>query len=304
MRALSWTPLVAVLLVVRSASADGTSDCIASSESGQSLRDSHSLLEARDKFAECSRDLCPRAIRLDCIRQRTEVAAAIPSVVFRAKDSKGDELTEVTVTCDGSVIASRLDGKAVSVDPGAHTFRFEGAGFTPFDRKIVVGEGEKNRLVVVETVSETASTRTSANNANDDTASTTSSQSASPEVVNPAPFPMASVIVGGIGVAAAVPMAIFWLAGTNDVRDMKDTCAPSAGGAGCPASRVDSDRTKLVVGDVFMGVSLAGIITGAVLYFTRSIDHSNHEAGASTALLRWDATPVPGGAMATAAARF
>jgi hypothetical protein len=279
--------LLALATAAPPAAADDTSDCIAASEAAQSLRDRRALLEAHDKLAVCSRDVCPGPIRADCIQQRGEVDAATPSVVFRARDAHAEDLVDVKVLCDGVVLATQVDGKAVAVDPGAHVFRFEAQGVPPVERKLIIGEGEKARLVVAEM------------------------HSGAPAVVVLAPAPaeppnrlwLPGLVVGAVGVAGAVPMVIFWLSGTGDIHQMKETCAPAAGGAGCPADRVDSDRTKLVLGDVFLGVAAAGIATGAVLLFTHRGSSGKELRGDVTAL-RFDASPVPGGALVSAGARF
>jgi hypothetical protein len=136
--------------------------------------------------------------------------------------------------------------------------------------------------------------------------------SGAPAVRVPAPAPPAErpdwlwtpgLVVGAAGVASAVPMAIFWISGTSDIHQMKDSCAPSAGGAGCPADRVDSDRTKLVLGDVFLGIAVAGVATSAVLLFTHRAHAAQGTHGDATAF-HLDASPMPGGAWVSAAARF
>jgi hypothetical protein len=301
--------ILAGLAVARAAAADDTSACIAASEAAQSMRDRRELLEAREKFAACSRDVCPRPVRADCMQQRTEVDAAIPTVVLRAKDARGEDAVDVKVFCDGAVLATQLDGKARPVNPGAHTFRFEIDGVAPFERKVVVGEGEKNRLVVGEAPHEAAPP-------NSEVPGAQPSTSAGPVEVpaNPTPSEAAAdasghalsipgLIAGGIGVAATIPMAILWVSGTNAVHQMRGTCAPAAGGAGCDASRVDSARTQLVLGDVFLGVSVVGVVTGAVLIFTHLGGHHEEAAPAATAL-RLDASPLPGGAFVSALASF
>ena len=249
MYARSFAFLIAVMSFTRTAAADDTSVCIAASEAGQSLRDKQALLEAREKFATCSRDVCPRPIRADCMQQRDAVEAAMPSVVLRAKDTRGEDAIDVKVFCDGAVLATQLDGRARPVNPGAHVFRFEIQGVPPFERKVVVGEGEKNRLVVGDAPRETPPSNPSAT-PNDKATTPTSpddgSTSASPggganEAAGRAGahgLSIPGLIVGGIGVAATIPMAILWISGAGDVKQMRDTCAPSAGGSGCAASRI------------------------------------------------------------------
>jgi hypothetical protein len=281
----------ALVAPARVAAADDTSDCIAASEAAQTLRDQRALLEARDKLTQCARDVCPGPIRLDCIQQQVVVSAAMPSLVLRAKDAHGDDVTEVTVLCDGKPFATRLDGKALLVNPGSHVFRFESATLPPVERPIVVAEGEKNRLVVTDLTMPTAPPPSEP------------SVAASPaprDRVNGDGLFVPGVVFAGIGVAALTPMSVLWVTGTHDIHEMRTTCAPAAGGGGCPADRVDSDRTKLVVGDVFMGIAAAGIATGAVLIVVSSYPAADERP----ASLRVEASPLNGGAYVSATGRF
>lgn len=288
----AWSLLLALVTAAPEATADDTSDCIAASEAAQSLRDHRALLQAQSRLAVCSRDVCPGPVRADCIQLRGEVAAAMPSVVFRAKDARAEDLVDVKVFCDGAPLATHLDGSAVAVDPGAHTFRFEAEGVPTIERKLVIGEGEKNRLIVAEM--------------------TSGAPLPSAAVAPGSPLDQArgsrlsipGLVAGAIGVAAAVPMIILWVSGTSDISQMRDTCAPSAGGAGCPADRVNSDHTKLVVGDVFLGVAAAGVATGAILILTHLRASGGKESGGEQAGVRLDASPMPGGGFVSASARF
>jgi hypothetical protein len=248
------------------------------------------------------------------MQQRNEVDAAIPSVVLRAKDARGEDAVEVKVLCDGAEFATQLDGKARPLNPGAHTFRFELEGIAPFERKVVVAEGEKNRLVLGEAPRDSVPPHEAENpvaqpsNPGAPADGTTATPAGEPPSETPGGtaargLSIPGLIVGGIGVAATVPMAIFWLSGTGDVHQMRDTCAPSAGGSGCPASRVESDRTQLVLGDIFLGISAVGIATGAILLLTHGVGHSEGSSPTTTAM-RWDATPLPGGALVSALAPF
>jgi len=45
----------------------------------------------------------------------------------------GSNITDVTVTLDGTRLATRLDGKAVSVDPGEHVLTFVADGYPTFE---------------------------------------------------------------------------------------------------------------------------------------------------------------------------
>ena len=136
------------LLAALPARADVQS-CIAASEKGQRARSSGKLREARDAFQSCGADACPAMVRRDCVQWQSEVTQALPTVVFGAKDAKGRDLFDVTVTMDGEVIVSKLDGKSIPVDPGPHTFKFDVAGLPSVVEKALVKEGEKSRGMTV-----------------------------------------------------------------------------------------------------------------------------------------------------------
>ena len=105
-----------------------TADCLAATESSLALRNEHKLREARAQLLICSAASCPADMRDECTRRVGEVNAAIPTIVFAVKDAAGNDLVAVRVTMDGQPIAERLEGTALSIDPGAHTFTFETTG--------------------------------------------------------------------------------------------------------------------------------------------------------------------------------
>jgi hypothetical protein len=291
------------LLLARPAFADDTAECIAASEAAQQLRDDHALLEAREKLIVCSRPACPAPIRKDCLDLGAQVDAAVPTIVLRARDPRGSDVVDVKVYCDGALMATKLDGKALRIDPGAHAFRFEPAGLPVTSRTIVLGEGEKNRLEVVDLVGadvpRSAGVDAGAGAGKETPASArTEEAGVSTASTERSALLLPSLIVGAAGVAALVPMGVMWAIGTTDVHHMRTTCAPSAGGAGCEPSQVDSARTKLIVGDVFLGVAVAGIGTGAILFFL-SRGHAQSEAA-----VRVGGALLPGGGYLSTEARF
>ena len=79
------------------------------------------------------------------MRRVDEVSAQIPTIVFSVKDPSGSDLSGVKVTMDGEVLAERLQGTALSIDPGEHTFTFETAGQAPVTRRLVIVEAQKDR---------------------------------------------------------------------------------------------------------------------------------------------------------------
>jgi hypothetical protein len=125
-----------------------TADCLAATEAALKSGDEHRLRGERSQLLICAAASCPADIRATCSRRVGEVNAAMPTIVFEARDASGNDLSAVKVTMDGEVLAERLEGTALSIDPGEHTFVFE-SNQTQATRQLVVAEAEKDRRVLV-----------------------------------------------------------------------------------------------------------------------------------------------------------
>ena len=153
-RALAWAALFALPLLSTSVAAladdDGNKQaCITAADEAQRLRDEHKLVKAREQMVACARDVCPGPIRKDCAKWLTDVEASLSTVTLAARDSRGRDFVDVRVSIDGMLFTEKLDGAALFVDPGPHTFRFEIVGKPPIDERVIVREGERNRAVTV-----------------------------------------------------------------------------------------------------------------------------------------------------------
>ncbi|MGO9836766.1 MAG: hypothetical protein ACLP1X_21430 [Polyangiaceae bacterium] len=138
---------ISVLLAATSARAADptTSDCLTANEGSIKLRADHRLREARAQLLICAAASCPADIRNACTQRVGKVNDAIPTVVFEVKDANDNELTAVAVTIDGQPLVARLEGTAISLDPGEHVFGFEAAGQAKVEKRLVIHEGEKDR---------------------------------------------------------------------------------------------------------------------------------------------------------------
>lgn len=123
--------------------------CLDAATKGQRFRDTHKLLEARDQLRICAAASCPTVVQSDCAGWLASVERALPSIVVTARDSTGTSLIDVKVTVDEQPFLARLEGRAVSIDPGPHTFRFEGPGGATLEQVVVAAEGEQNQRVAV-----------------------------------------------------------------------------------------------------------------------------------------------------------
>ncbi|HEY3820711.1 MAG TPA: hypothetical protein VGL81_26275 [Polyangiaceae bacterium] len=253
--------------------------CFSAAEQAQPLMKQHKLRAAEQKLHVCARESCPRAARTDCRTWLADVTRAEPTVVFVAREERpsGESraVDDVRVSVDGEVIVpAHLEVSAVPLDPGVHTVTFQHAGFDPVEQRIDVREGERDRQVdVVFRASGPASV--------------------APPVpqVHVAPPPEAPVAPEAPSTTRPVPVAVYGLAGAglvavglgavmegwglSDRSHLADTCQPTRS---CAPSDVDSARTRVMVGDVALGVGALLFAGSAYLYLTRDTRASSSGA--------------------------
>jgi len=264
---------IAVLLFARSARpAEATPEdekrvCFQAVDEAQRLHIAHKLVAARDEFLKCARPACPALFRNDCVGWLAEVQAALPSVVFGAKDASGQDLLDVHVSVDGRTVTDRLEGTSKDIDPGPHVFRFEWEGRV-VEQQAVMREGEKDRLVTV--TFPKAPPRAAAQGSR--------------------PVPVGVWILGGVAVAGVAGFTGLFLSTESDVNHLRATCAPPVG-SGCPSSEVDSARTKVTFAYVSLGVGLASAAFATTWFLL-----SRSEKGEATAV---SVEPAPGGGRAS-----
>jgi len=267
--------------------------CASSYEKSQELRAAGSLKAAHEMLVQCAQDYCPAFVQSDCAQWLTEVTRDLPTIVVVAKDKAGEDTTAVTVTMDGAEFLSQLDGKAVAVDPGPHTFHFELAGAEPVEQQIVIRQGQKDRVVSV-----SFSPAPAAEAPGPSPYATAPKGEGAPEADKKAsnPLRLYSYIAGGVGAAGLIGFAVVGGIGKGQESDLRDQhCAPN-----CSRSETDSIKTKYLVADVLLGVGIAGIGTGVTLFFLSQPKKEPPQTGK----LRFDVGAAPGAAMATLAGKF
>jgi hypothetical protein len=121
--------------------------CMDAAVLGQQLRKNLSLRAARDNFQKCAALQCPAIVQADCTRWQNEVSQSIPTVSVRTVDANGMDLLGTKVYLDGALWIDSNDGRAMEVDPGLHTFRYETIKHGTVERSIVIAEGEKLRVL-------------------------------------------------------------------------------------------------------------------------------------------------------------
>jgi len=148
---LSLLAVATFVVSPQNALADDKKTCVDAYVAAQSRRTEHRLLAARTQLRICARQECASLMQgqmnRDCTQWLTDVEASIPTVVFSAKDAAGNDLQDVTVSADGAVVARKLDGHAMEIEPGSHNFTFVDAGGHADTQTVVVLEGTKNQVV-------------------------------------------------------------------------------------------------------------------------------------------------------------
>lgn len=212
--------------------------CVSAYEGAQGAMRRSSLQAARAQLGECLSDSCPGVLRSDCAQWLKEVEARLPAVIIACAGPDGRARTAVRVLVDGVEVADHLEGKAIEMDPGEHTFRFELPGEAPLETKFVVREGDKLQ-------------RLDARFPRASIAETTR------------PVPWTVYALAGVGVATGAAFGYAGLAGMAAKSDL-DRCAPD-----CPHDQVSAVRTKFIVADVFLGLTLLSFGAATYLYMTR-----------------------------------
>jgi hypothetical protein len=258
LRAALAVTVTAVCLAqsARSAHADPPTkaECVSAHGEAQRLRRAGQLRETRAQLLVCANPSCPEPVTAECIPWLADVERALPTVVFEARLADGGDAIDVTVFVDGEKVEDKLDGRATAVNPGAHAIRFVPAsGAATVERRVVVAEGEKTRVIRVDLPSAA--------------------------LLAPVPPPVVTesshgphwmtYVLGGVSVASLGGYAAFGLKGNAERNDLdpggSEHCKPS-----CNATQTAATRNDYTAANVFLGVGIAtaaaaivvGLVTG------------------------------------------
>lgn len=219
--------------------------CIASHVEAQRLQKAGKVRAARDALVTCANPSCPAMLVGECTTMLGEVDKSVPTIVLEAQDSNGRDLGDVRVSIGPQVLASRLDGKAIELDPGEHTFRFETPGFTPLEQTVIIREGDKNRRIGV-VFDAKPPTKPPVDPDGD-------------RDISPAFW-----VSGAVGIAGLVAFGALGITGIQKRGDLDDLgCAPN-----CDSSAVDEVRGLFIGADVSLAIGIAGLALTPVFYFT------------------------------------
>lgn len=245
--------LLGALSVAHGASASEADTCIDAAEAGQKDAKDGKLRAARRAFLECARDACPAAVRTECTKWLDDVDARQPAVLFRVRNSEGREITDVQISADGAPFLTTIDGRAQMIDPGVHEFIFETHGVA-WKESVLIRERDKSALVDATVPKSLAAEKASR---------PVASASVAP--------PLASILLGGVGLVGVGGFALFGTNAVNGRDDLRNTCAPF-----CTDDQVSAVKRDTIIANVSLGVGVVALIAGTVIWI-KSANESHGE---------------------------
>jgi len=272
----------ATLLCQKAGAADRAA-CFDAATRGQTLRDEHQLLEARDKFRQCAQEECPESMRGDCAEWLEAVERSIATVVFVATDEGGAVVFDVSVRV---LLLAKLDGRAVSVNPGLHTFSFRRADGASAEAMVQANEGEKNQKVAV------LFSHLGAPPAPEKAAVLPPDGTAFPLSPRAPGMPVRKILglgamaVGGAGIALG---GVFAVLSAFEFNQQKSDCAASGCTNPTHAQALAAHSRAIADGDIATAAFIGGgvlSLAGAILAFT---EPHRPTRGGATGLAVWSA---------------
>jgi hypothetical protein len=243
--------LLLAVLPARAAPAqapDPSCDAVASTEA---MRTDGHYREARARLLQCVNAQCGGDVRRRCAAALQKLDAVTPSIVVRAEDAQGNDVTDIAVSMDGEPLVNSLDGMAIPVDPGEHVLSLERPGRPAVSQRFVIKEGEKFHSIEVQL-------------------------EPAPPLRTPSPADVAAASAAwdgrlaaeatliGVGVAGLAGFTWLGLNARSRESDLKE-CRPD-----CTAGHVDSVRKRYLLSNISLGVGVVALGSATWLLLTDS----------------------------------
>ncbi len=275
----SWILLAAaIFLSGRDARADAQA-CEDASVQGQKLTKKVQLIEAREAFKQCLDTACPQSVRDDCSAFLADVNARLPTVVLVASID-GKQATSVSVTIDGKPAATKLDGLAIELNPGVHTFVFTTSDGRTQTVEHAVSESKKSQEISAVFVTAAATPVPAA-------ATPTSGSPTTPATDETRWSTLKYVGLGTAALGAVVTGvgAVLAMGGASKFNDANhcgpdepqnyEACQP---GGSLHQAKADG-RSQNTFGYVLVGVGAAVVTTGVILFVVAPSSSKNVATG-------------------------
>lgn len=330
----------AVLLVAGpSRAADKPKASAACNTAGQSVHVAHAAeaagrtAEAVEAYRTCSEVTGCGWLALKCEAKIKLLQSKLPTIVLVVNDDSGQPLVDVDVKVDGVLRTSKLNGLGLAIEPGLHELSFSTSAGAGTSEKVMVVEGQHDRVVTVtmhasgaksaptaaaapaspaepspadsklapgEAVSHSSGTTESA-----PTSTGESSPKSAEATTSDAPLARPShwamprspvpYTVATVGLAGVAGGVLTTLWGNKDNSSLENQCKPD-----CKPSSENHIKTLYTIADVSYGVGIAALGVATWLFASSR----SEEKAPSPAATMVDVHPMPSGAVATVSGRF
>jgi hypothetical protein len=283
---------VALLGIASPAIAEEGSDvleaCASAAERGQVARHDGKLLEARAEFRTCDAAECPAVVRADCTRWIAELEGETPSVVLRARDSRGQDVIDVRVSANDLLVTNHLDGEAIALDPGRYDFRYETTSGAVATTTVLLALGEQRREI---TGTFAVSLMPDGSVMHPPSLPDRLVTHPSPRVADPGPAPLRPMgtpalayVFAGVSAVSLGAFGYFEIVGQSGYSDLQDGCGRTHS---CSSAQASPVKTDFVAAETFLATAVVfgGLAAWQFLSPRRS---------ASTGWLRTPAAPARG----------
>ncbi|HVJ22014.1 MAG TPA: hypothetical protein VM686_41700 [Polyangiaceae bacterium] len=243
--------------------------CITENNQGAEARAAHQLLAAREHYLACAAAAeCPAMVRDECNAALAELKSSLPTLIVAVVDDGKRDLSDASLTLDGKAVLNT--GSAIEVDPGPHTL-VASRGYLRAELEIVARENEVNRRVelVLAGPAEAEPKRTPLS------VETTPAEG---------PSRVPSYVLAGVAALGAGSFTYFALSGRSGESDL-EKCKPH-----CTANAVEDVRTRYLIADVSLGVSIVALGAAAYLWLS-----AEPEKPAESATITLDLGASPSG---------
>jgi hypothetical protein len=285
----AWSGEAAARGAKRKAKGAGGGSCVAAYKTGMPLQEAGHLIEARRALMGCVVKTCGALLRRECKKELSKATRGIASVLPTVTDESGAAVTEVEVTMDGAVLAPRLTGKQLFVDPGEHQFSFKTSGGSA-SQSVSVAVGERSRPIAVSLAgakkTETEAAVAAVADPLADVPAESPPAKRSVAAVSDGDEPRVSrrreiepskrgsshvgaYVLGGIGVLGVGGYGLLTYWGRQQNSDL-DRCSPN-----CPRTNIDHIKKLYLYSDISLGVGLAALVASTWLFVTS--DSSAHK---------------------------
>ncbi len=130
-----------------SAAARENKACMTAYKRGTQLTKDAKFHLAKEAMTACTKLTCSAALRKECMSKVDQLNLDAPTLVPEVTDDRGRPVTDVRIMMDGKPWVTKVDGRAMPVDPGLHVFTFESRGVVFAKERMVILQGQRNRPI-------------------------------------------------------------------------------------------------------------------------------------------------------------